>query len=50
VTSINIMLAIDEFSEENGASLAVPGTHQRLAAPDPEYPQGNCVSIQCSPG
>jgi ectoine hydroxylase-related dioxygenase (phytanoyl-CoA dioxygenase family) len=50
ITSINIMFAIDEFSEENGATLAVPGTHQRLLPPDPEYLQLNSIPIQCPAG
>ncbi len=48
--SINIMFAIDEFSEQNGATLAVPGTHQRLPPPDAEYLQANSIPIQCPAG
>jgi ectoine hydroxylase-related dioxygenase (phytanoyl-CoA dioxygenase family) len=50
VASINIMFAIDEFSEENGATLAVPATHQRLPPPDTEYLQTNSVPIRCPAG
>ena len=48
--SVNVMFAIDEFSEQNGATLAVPGTHQRLPPPDPEYLQANSLPVQCPAG
>jgi ectoine hydroxylase-related dioxygenase (phytanoyl-CoA dioxygenase family) len=50
LASVNIIFAIDEFSEENGATLAVAGTHQRLLPPDQEYLQANSIAIQCPAG
>ena len=37
VMSVNTFFAIDEFTEENGATLLVPGTHQREPAPAEAY-------------
>ena len=37
ITSINVFFAIDEFTETNGATLLVPGTHQDEKIPDTEY-------------
>ncbi len=50
VASMNVMFAIDEFSADNGATLAVPGTHQRLDAPDEQYLAANAVSMECPEG
>jgi ectoine hydroxylase-related dioxygenase (phytanoyl-CoA dioxygenase family) len=50
VASINIMFAIDEFSTETGATLVVPGTHQRTAAADQEYLTKNAIAVECPAG
>jgi ectoine hydroxylase-related dioxygenase (phytanoyl-CoA dioxygenase family) len=34
LASINVMLAIDEFRPDNGATIVIPGSHQRLEPPD----------------
>jgi ectoine hydroxylase-related dioxygenase (phytanoyl-CoA dioxygenase family) len=34
VMSINVMLAIDEFRPDNGATLVIPGSHQKTHPPD----------------
>ena len=31
--SINVFIAVDEFTEANGGTLVVPGTHQAMEAP-----------------
>jgi len=33
VMSINVMLAIDEFRADNGATIVLPGSHQKVDAP-----------------
>lgn len=32
--SVNVMLAIDEFRADNGATLVIPGSHQKMQPPD----------------
>jgi ectoine hydroxylase-related dioxygenase (phytanoyl-CoA dioxygenase family) len=34
VMSVNVMLAIDEFRPDNGATLIIPGSHQKTQPPD----------------
>jgi ectoine hydroxylase-related dioxygenase (phytanoyl-CoA dioxygenase family) len=34
VMSVNVMLAIDEFRPDNGATLVIPGSHQKATPPD----------------
>lgn len=48
--SVNIMFAIDEFSEETGATFAVPGTHQKIPPPEPVYLRANSIPIVCPAG
>ena len=48
--SVNVFVAVDEFTEENGGTLVVPGTHQSEAAPSEEYMRANSVSVVCPAG
>jgi ectoine hydroxylase-related dioxygenase (phytanoyl-CoA dioxygenase family) len=48
--SINTLFAIDEFREDNGATLLVPGTHQRSDRPDREYLRSNAIPAVCPAG
>lgn len=50
VASINVLFAIDEFTEQNGATLVVPGTHQRREPPSERYMVANAVPVECSAG
>ncbi len=50
MASVNAMFAIDDFSEENGATLVVPGTHQRSPAPNPSYLQASAIPVLCEAG
>lgn len=50
VASVNVMVAIDAFTAENGGTLVVPGTHQRASRPSDRYLEANAVSVECPPG
>lgn len=50
MASINIMFAIDEFSQETGATLVVPGTHQSQVPPAVDYLAENALAIECPAG
>lgn len=50
MASINIMFAIDEFSEATGATLVVPGTHQMTTPPSDDYLKANAVAMECRAG
>jgi ectoine hydroxylase-related dioxygenase (phytanoyl-CoA dioxygenase family) len=47
---VNTLFAIDAFTETNGATLVVPGTHQRLPPPDPAYLAKGAVAATCPAG
>jgi ectoine hydroxylase-related dioxygenase (phytanoyl-CoA dioxygenase family) len=48
--SVNVMLAIDEFTAANGGTLVVPGTHQRPGTPDRDYLEAQAVAVECPAG
>lgn len=50
VASVNVMFAIDPFTRDNGATLVVPGTHQRTEMPDRTYLARNAVPVECDAG
>ena len=50
VASINVFFPIDPFTESNGATLVVPGTHQKPEPPSREYLAARAVAIQCGAG
>lgn len=50
VASINVMFAIDEFTEENGATRVVPRTHQKVPAPSQDFLRSNAIAIECAAG
>ncbi len=48
--SINTMFAVDEFTRDNGATLVVPGTHQRAERPDEGSLRDRAVAVECPAG
>jgi ectoine hydroxylase-related dioxygenase (phytanoyl-CoA dioxygenase family) len=50
VASLNAMLTLDDFTEVNGGTLVVPGTHQRPDAPAPEYLEAAAEAVECPAG
>jgi ectoine hydroxylase-related dioxygenase (phytanoyl-CoA dioxygenase family) len=50
LTSINIFFLIDEFSAENGATRAVPGSHQMREKPTSEYLARMAIDVEAPAG
>jgi ectoine hydroxylase-related dioxygenase (phytanoyl-CoA dioxygenase family) len=50
VASVNCLFAIDPFSVDNGATLVVPGSHQRPGRPNPASLASAAVPIECPAG
>lgn len=50
LASLNIMVCIDDFSHENGATLVVPGSHQQMAAPSKADMEALAVPVICPAG
>lgn len=50
LASVNILVAVDEFRADNGATLVVPGSHQQAFTPDPEYLRSAAVPASCPAG
>ena len=50
VASLNVMLVLDDFTELNGGTLVVPGTHQRPEQPAAEYLEAAAVAVECPAG
>jgi ectoine hydroxylase-related dioxygenase (phytanoyl-CoA dioxygenase family) len=50
VASVNTFLAIDDFTSDNGATLLVPGSHQRAQPPDGEAMESMAAPALCPAG
>lgn len=48
--SLNMLLALDDFTEENGGTIIVPGTHQRAERPDDRFLAEAAESVECPAG
>ena len=50
VASVNCFFALDEFTEENGGTIVVPGTQQRPEQPSRRYLEEHAVAVVCPAG
>jgi ectoine hydroxylase-related dioxygenase (phytanoyl-CoA dioxygenase family) len=50
VASISTLIAIDDFTSDNGATLLVPGSHQRAHPPDRDAMAATAVAAVCPAG
>jgi ectoine hydroxylase-related dioxygenase (phytanoyl-CoA dioxygenase family) len=50
MASVNAMLTIDAFTEENGGTLVAPGTHQRAGVPGQDYLRNAAFQVECPAG
>ena len=50
MASINLFIAISDFHATNGATLVVPGSHQKTEQPNRNYLQRHKIQIQCPAG
>ncbi len=50
LASINTIFAIDDFNRENGATMVVPGSHQKSETPDLQYMKDHSLEIICQKG
>lgn len=48
--SINTLLALDDFTAENGGTIVVTGSHQRLARPDDRFLEAAAEPVECPAG
>src|SRR5262245_39750585 len=50
MASVNTLFAVDPFTQENGATWVVPGTHQRAELPEACYVYRNAIPAECPAG
>src|SRR5262249_26669761 len=50
LASVNMFFAIDAFTEANGGTLIVPGTHQKATPPTQEFLSAAAVPVECPAG
>jgi ectoine hydroxylase-related dioxygenase (phytanoyl-CoA dioxygenase family) len=48
--SVNVMLAIDEFRPDNGATIVLPGSHQKVVAPQLAKLEHTAMAATCPAG
>ena len=48
--SVNALIAVDAFAADNGATIVVPGTHQRTEPPSAAELEADAVVVECRAG
>ena len=48
--SLNVIVTLDQFTEENGGTLVAPGTHQSAQRPDGKFLESSSVAIETGAG
>ncbi len=48
--SVNVMIAVDAYTRQNGGTLVVPGTHQRAERPSDADLAEAAVAVECDAG
>lgn len=48
--SVNTLLALDDFTAENGGTIVAPATHQRANRPDDAFLEAAAEPVQCPAG
>lgn len=49
-TNVGIIWALDDFTEENGGTLVLPGSHNTDMVPSEKYFRSNCSVLTCKKG
>jgi ectoine hydroxylase-related dioxygenase (phytanoyl-CoA dioxygenase family) len=50
VASVNCFITIDDFTRENGATLVVPGSHQKAERPTADFLLSHALPVECPAG
>jgi len=50
LASINILVAVSEFTVDNGATLVIPASHQKSIHPNVQYQENNAIPVECPAG
>jgi ectoine hydroxylase-related dioxygenase (phytanoyl-CoA dioxygenase family) len=48
--SVNVLVAVDPFTADNGATLVVPGSHQSPTPPPDDVLRSKAVAVECPAG
>lgn len=49
-TNVGVIWALDDFTDENGGTELLPGSHHSATAPEPDLFERHCVRVTCPAG